>query len=196
MYEISFSKDYLGKAADLCDQAITNFFDPAVGMFYFTQMDQSDIPIRKIETFDSAMPSANSTMFHNLKKLSVLIGRSDLGELAEKMALKVLGGAEKYTSSFANWARGMVALAKAPKEIAIIGPDALAWAKIIQQSPLHNYVIMAAEQEDDKFPLLANKSAILPKQTLIYICENFVCHRPVSKLEEAFAELFPDQTQP
>lgn len=189
VYGLDFDVDWIRKAADVCEFVFEQFFDEDSGLFYFTSADQDDIPIRKTEVFDSAIPSANSTMMINLLQLSLLQDRPDWRTVAEGMARKMLAGLQKYPGSFANWARGVLHLVYPPKEIAIIGSEANTYARALQRSGQQHYLLMASPQEQDAFPLLAHKAPGKDGSTLIYICENFVCESPVNSVDQALERL-------
>jgi uncharacterized protein YyaL (SSP411 family) len=189
VYQIDFAEHWIGKAADVCELLFREFFDEESGLFYFTSSSQADIPIRKSEVFDSAMPSGNSTMMINLVELALLTDRPDWRAIAEKMAYKMLAGLRKYPSSFANWARGILYMVYPPKELAIVGASAREYARSVQSSAVQNYLLMASTSEQKGFPLLAHKTPGEGGDTLIYICENFVCESPVNSVEEAIERL-------
>jgi uncharacterized protein YyaL (SSP411 family) len=103
------------------------------------------------------------------------------------MAVQMLKGIDRYPGSFARWATGLLTLVYPLKEVAVLGASAPAFAKKIQQWPLLHRLIMASTETNNDFPLLANRPA--GEDTLIYVCENFTCQRPVDNLEAAMALL-------
>lgn len=183
IYELTFDTAWIRKAADLCEWGITNFFDSETNLYYFTARQQADIPLRRIDIMDHAIPSGNAVLFNVFQRLGVLTGDKDLEERARKMALQVFKGIDRYPGSFARWTKGLLGLVYPIKEIAIIGDQASAFAKKIQDLPLLHRVIMATEEENGEFPLLADRPR--RKDTKIYVCENFTCQRPVDNVEAA-----------
>jgi uncharacterized protein YyaL (SSP411 family) len=186
VYELTFDTTWIGKAADLCDRIIRDFFDSESDLYYFTGNKQEDVPLRRIDIMDNAIPSGNAVLFEVFQRLAILTGREDYQERAQKMGQQVLKGVSTYPGSFARWAKGMLSLIKPVKEIAIVGSEAMVFAQKIQQLPLLNRVVMATREEEQTFPLLANRP--VRAATQIYICENFTCQRPVETIAAA-AEL-------
>ena len=186
IYELTFDAAWIGKAADLCERVILEFFDSETNLYYFTGQSQEDIPVRRIDIMDNAIPSGNAVLFDVFQRLAVLSGQEQYAERAQKMGQQVLKGVSSYPGSFARWAQGMVSMIQPVKEIAVVGAEAIAFAKKIQQMPLLNRILMATTSEEQRFPLLADRP--VKEKTQIYICENFTCQRPVEKLEAA-AEL-------
>jgi len=189
VYQLDFDKSWIGKAADLCERVLQDFVDLDSGLFYFTEEGQKDIPIRKVEVFDNASPSGNSTMLRNLLTLGTLLERPAWKKKALEMGEKMLDGIQKYPSSFTNWILGLRTIIYPPKEIAIVGTDAVLMARDLQNKRLQNYLLMSDVGADSNYPLLAQKESGPNGTGRIYICENFVCESPVSTLEEALVRL-------
>ena len=87
----------------------------------------------------------------------------------------------KYPASFGIWLSGLLEFAFGTNELAIIGPQ---FSNVLKEvlnlyNPLR--VLMAAPGEND-FPLLKGK--ISKSQTLIYLCHNYACQRPVESVAE------------
>ncbi len=193
LYSITFEEHWLEQAGKFTDHVIDNFLDPESKLFYFTAEEQQDIPLRRKDLFDSALPSGNSTMAHNLHRLSILLGRRDYDELAMGMLKQMKEAVEKYPSSFSRWSRAMLYRAYPFHEVAVVGQNPEAKALAIQSAFVPNMVIMAAITANERFPLLADKDA--DGDTNIYICEEYACLRPVKTIEEALG-LMVDSPRP
>lgn len=183
IYELTFDAAWIRKAADLCERVIDDFFDSKTNLYYFTAQQQADIPLRRIDVMDNAIPSGNAVMFNILQRLAILVGDQAFAERARKMAFQVFKGIDRYPGSFARWIKGLLSLVYPVKEIAIVGADAVAFAKQIQDLPLLHRIVMATTEENGAFPLLADRP--LREDTQIYVCENFTCQRPVDNVDAA-----------
>ncbi len=181
VFEITQEEIYLKEANNLTSFVMDNFLDETTDLFYFTSKNQIDLILRKKEFYDNALPSGNSTMVHNLLRLSILIGKEAYKELAVKMLEKLQVSIEQYPSSFANWASAIQLLIYPIHEIAIIGKNAIELKNNLQQFYIPNYVLMATETENQSYPLLEGKT--VTKETLIYICRNYACQLPVKTIE-------------
>jgi uncharacterized protein YyaL (SSP411 family) len=104
------------------------------------------------------------------------------GAIAEQMFLSFANMVKSYPSSFANWLALIADRLAGIKEIAIVGENYRSFAFDINQIFIPNKILMAAEKEDDAFPLLQGKE--VPGQTLIYLCENYSCKAPVDSVEK------------
>jgi uncharacterized protein YyaL (SSP411 family) len=88
----------------------------------------------------------------------------------------------KHPVSFANWASLLLEITEGTTELAIIGNNSAALLKDILQEYIPHCIIMASEQEDTIYPLLANKQALV--ETSIYMCRNYTCDKPVFSLKD------------
>ncbi|MBC7777706.1 MAG: thioredoxin domain-containing protein [Phycisphaerae bacterium] len=185
VYQITFERHYLQLAGECTDYVFDHFHDPESEMFFFTDIDQTDILFRKKDLYDNATPSGNSTMVYNLQRLGILLDRAEWRETASKMLANMRETVEKYPLSFERWASAMLNEAYPLQEIAIIGENAFEKALEIQRGFLPNKVISASQQPDDTQPLLAGKPGAA--DALIYVCRDFACQRPVSTLKDFWA---------
>ena len=188
LYEITFEINYLRQAEKYTRLVLSYFYDSATGLFYFTGSAQTDIVLRKKDLQDNATPSGNSTMVHNLQRLGILMGRTDWREMARQMLLRMEDAVKKYPRSFERWALAMMMEVHPYHEIAVLGKNALEKAAVIQGSFLPNGVMAASRQMTDELPLLAEKVAG-ETDALIYVCRDFSCQRPVTSLDDFWAQI-------
>ena len=182
VYSITFQEKWLAKAKNFSEFVVENFLDVEKRLFYFTAAEQKDIVVRRKDLYDSALPSGNSTMVHNLQKLGILLDKDTWRQLAKDMLVAMQASMERYPSSFARWATAMMNEVYPIKEIAVVGKRAFEKANDIHQIFMPNQVIMATTSPTDKYPLLAGKP--IQKETLIYVCQNYSCQLPVRSLEK------------
>lgn len=182
VYCISFNKKYLYLAQEYADYVIEYFIDNTDNLFYFTSENQKDIPLRKKDLYDSALPSANSTMAKNLVRLGIILDNNRYKSLSLGMIEAVVDVVKRYPSSFSKWASVVLSIMKPPTEIAIIGEKAIEKAVEINSIFLPNKIIIASVEEDNTLPLLKGRYTL--GETLIYICENYTCRMPVSTIKE------------
>lgn len=187
VYQINFEERLLRKAEDLCAFLIDGFLDSGDKLFYFTGQEQNDIPVRRKEMFDGATPSGNSTMVHNLRQLSLLLGKPEYDTLAVEMLQRMKTSVEKYPGSFGRWVRALLYRSYPHYEIALVGLQAKAKAQHLNQHFVPNKVIMAATAANDHWPLLAGKSA--GGDTNIYVCKEYACQQPVDSVDAAIAQI-------
>ncbi|MCB9283348.1 MAG: thioredoxin domain-containing protein [Lewinellaceae bacterium] len=181
LYEVTFDETYLEQARTWAHYTLEHFLDKEAGLFYFTGVNQEDIPVRRKDIYDSALPSGNSTMVHNLLRLRILFDEPEYGEQAIAMLEKLREVIERFPGSFGRWMSAYLLALHPPKEIAVVGKEWKEWAKSIQRMYLPHKVLMAAAGADERFPLLAEKEG--GDKTYIYVCESYACQLPLDSLE-------------
>ncbi len=187
LYSITFDLKLLEEAQQYADLVIEDFLDEASGLFYYTSTRHKDVPIRKKEIFDASIPSGNSAMLHNLRILAQLLNEQKYAGLGQEMLANLKQAIEKYPSSFANWSIGLLAEAYPEYEIAVVGKNSVVKALELQHQYLPCAHIMAAEEANDRFPLLANRKA--GQDAFIYVCRQYACQLPQTKVEEAIKQI-------
>jgi uncharacterized protein YyaL (SSP411 family) len=190
VYQMTGDWSYLKKARIFTDFVLAEFLDTEQNLFYFTRANQTDIPLRKKECYDSAVPSGNATMSHNLWRLGILLDKTNYRTLADAMLEKMSKVVVQYPNSFARWASGMINMVFAPPEVAIVGPAAQEKQEALLSEFIPNLVTMASVGERADFPLLADKR--VEGDTKIYVCQNYSCQLPVQTIEEALTSIRPD----
>ncbi|MEM9991556.1 MAG: thioredoxin domain-containing protein, partial [Bacteroidota bacterium] len=90
---------------------------------------------------------------------------------------------ERYPSSLARWANAYVTQVHGIQEIAVVGNAAAERTEELLQTFIPNKVLLASEQERPDYSLLKGRGA--EGETLIYVCQNFACQRPVVTVAEA-----------
>ncbi len=180
--EITFDNDWLLQAGRYIEYVLQNFFDEKDKIFYFTSEKQKDVLLRRKELSDLAMPSGNSSMVRNLQRAGILLGKEEWRQLASDMLLNMKESIERYPSSFSQWAVALMNEVFGIPEIAVVGKQAFQKAQAIHQIFLPQKVMQVAKSELTQFPLLEGKGN--GKDTLIYICRDYACQKPVKEVEE------------
>jgi uncharacterized protein YyaL (SSP411 family) len=179
--EITADNQWLHKAKEITIYVIENFSDGESSQFFYTNVSQSDILLRKKEVYDSAIPSGNSVMALNLYRLSIFFDDPLWQQKAVQMVSSFGSMATKYPTSFGVWLSALFQISFGTNEIAIIGSDYLKILKRILTLYLPHSILMAAPKEND-FALLKGKT--FNGRTLIYLCRNYACQQPVDSVEE------------
>ncbi len=182
VYQISFDDRYLRLAETYAEYAISAFFDADTGLFFYTRASQTDVIARKKDLMDSATPSGNSTMTHNLQRLGILVDRPEWRQMANRMLAVLDESIRRYPLSFERWASALMQQIHPIHEIAVVGDNAVEKALAIQRGFLPNKVIAASVTANPDLPLLADKPA--SSDAYIYVCRDFACQRPVQTLAE------------
>ncbi|MBN8683033.1 MAG: thioredoxin domain-containing protein [Chitinophagales bacterium] len=190
VWEITFDRQYVDRAAALMEEVLQYFQDAETGLFFFTRIGQEDILLRKVELYDNATPSSNSTMVLNLQRLGILLDRRDWRDLAGRMLEAIQETVERFPQAFARWALGLLQAYFPPREIALVGMEAIQKSQALKRHFIPNGIWAAAEKETDGLALLEGK---LPGESsvLYYLCRDFACLRPV-ETEVEFLKMLAD----
>lgn len=182
LFEVTGNTEYLDDAQSLTRKTFEQFFDAEKTIFYFTAASQTDVINRSIEVHDNVIPASNSIMANNLFKLGHLLGESDYLKLAKDMLGKLVDDFKSYPSGYSNWLQLMLNLTTDHFEVAIAGKQAIEKLQNIQKHYLPNCLFCAGSEEHN-LELLKNR--IVPKKTLIYVCQGNTCQLPVEEVANA-----------
>jgi len=193
LYEATFEAPYLEVALQLNQYMLRSFWDDSSGGFYFTQVDHHDLPIRRKEVYDGALPSGNSVALLNLIRLARMTGDSRWEEKALQtgQALSSMVG-----SSTAAYTQLMVALdfLRGPSlKVVIVGrpgsPDTRALLTLLGRRFLPNKVVLLRPpgEEGNQIvqisPFTRDYDWLGGKAT-VYICQDGHCYPPMTKPAE------------
>jgi uncharacterized protein len=186
LYQATFDEQWLYLGKNLNDYVLKHFYDSESGMFYYTSDLDDPLIARKQELSDNVIPGSNSMMARNLFVLGHYFENSDYleksGQMLKNMKEQILPNPRFY----ANWALLMSSEIYPPLEIAIVGPDYEKLKKEMDRHFLPNSFLMGGSDEGT-LPLLEFK--LQDDKTLIYVCRNKVCDKPVDNVEEAIRQI-------
>lgn len=184
----SGKNSYIETAFRLTEYVHKAFSDEQERYFYYTNCNQQDIPVRKIEIYDGATPSANAIMVENLINIAMLYERQDLVHRAEIMIRDMLQDVVNYPRSFAQWAIAMQSFINGKQSLVIVGEGAQKakeqWDS--EYIPWVNTYIQA--DESSSIPMFKGKSNKGPLQ--LYFCEEFACRAPYDDINTMMREVF------
>ena len=181
LQEITGNEKYIEKAKLLTEFVLENFKSAENVLLYYTGINQKDVIIRKVEIYDSVIPSGNSVMADNLIYLSRIFEKNEWEELAQSMFSAIKQFTEKYPSTFAVWASSLLKQSRGLKEIVVTGQGLHQLRAEILKYYIPNKVFQSSIVEK-KYPLLKNKE--YKNHGLIYVCENFSCAEPIDNIIE------------
>jgi hypothetical protein len=186
LYQASGETRYLREAKRLADVMVTEFWDEESGGFYFTSNDHEELLMRTKDFTDNASPSGNSAAADVFLKLAKLLG----DERYERFAVTVLRltapQIRRYPNGFGKALSAMEFYLDKIMEIVIIGEKGNDLEREVYAEFLPGKVVVLSNEpgkDADLIPLLAERDMIDGKPTA-YVCEHFVCQRPVTTVEE------------
>lgn len=181
LQEITGDVKYLFRAKELTEEVIKNFTQPDQPYFYFTNVKQTDVIVRKIELYDAATASPNAVMLHNLLYLSIIFEEDKYYNQAIKMLQGVKEIVKKYPNSFAVWAAALAKLSFPQQEIVIAGKNYSVMLNNILPIFIPHKVLISNSSANN-LPVLINKD--FTTDTKLYVCRNRTCLEPVNTLKD------------
>lgn len=182
-YAAAGEEDMLHRATGLCEEVFELFSEEDSRFFYFSSGRQRDIPVRKAEFYDNALPSSNAVMAQNLFITGILMDRSGWVSHAFEMMGAMRGLCSRYPASFSWWAVQLQRWAAGTKIAVCTGPEALANSQGLSKHFLPHCFRMALKKEYTEIPFLKEKFVSL--ESLIFVCTQDSCLPPVSSISES-----------
>jgi len=206
LYEATFEIAYLRDALGLNTLFLAHFHDATDGGFFTSSTTTGELPVRKKEWYDGAIPSANSVAFENLMRLSRLTGDDTLEEAAAACARCIAGVATRSPSAVAGF---LAALACSPRvgaaqDLVITGDPADPGTRALLDAPgtlylpglliLHRPPGHAGDLADAVSSIAYGRGK--PDGTpTAYLCTGPACLMPVSDPEELQKNLVAGKTE-
>lgn len=179
LYEITFDEKWLFYSKQLTHYCFDYFYNEKQQFFSFKHKHDSQLISEHYEIEDNVIPSANSVMARDLKKLSVYYENDYFEKISQKMLQNILPIVD-YASAFSNWLQLYLDFNDHHKELAICGKESVHFAKKINEKYLPNITIAVAKNES-KLPFLRNRTR--DEKTFFYLCENKSCSAPTESFE-------------
>lgn len=181
LYQVTFDIYWLNVAKTLANTTIEQFKDSESALFFFTSNQSETIVARKMEISDNVIPSSNSIMAKNLFKLGTFYYNTHYLQLSENMINSVINEIANGAVYYANWASLLGLMVSTKSEVTIMGSNALALNRELQNNYLPTSLFMGGMEEN--LPLL--ESQLVANDTLIYVCKNKMCALPASDIPTA-----------
>ncbi|MGH9946798.1 MAG: thioredoxin domain-containing protein [Pyrinomonadaceae bacterium] len=183
LYQVCGDMKYLTAAKELADAMITEFWDEENGGFFFTSNDHEELIVRNKDFFDNATPSGNSVAADVLLKLSKFYGDEKYERFAMTTMRIAANQIKRYPQGFGRALSALEFHFASVKEVVIVGDDAGELTREIWAEYRPNKVVAVSDDRPSDLPLLKDRAAVNGLATA-YVCENFVCRRPVTTVGE------------
>ena len=180
LYMATGDVEWYAAAERLVRQMIDLFWEDG---WFQTAGDAERLLTRPKDQMDNPSPSGASMAAEAVLWLSLYTGDSHLRDLAESALREAAPLVEHYPSAVGHLMAVVHSLHQGYREVAVIGPDAGRLAATVWQGFRPNLVLAVDESGRDGsvVPLLDGRWT---GDTLAYVCEGFVCQRPVRDSEE------------
>jgi uncharacterized protein len=191
LYQSDPNPRWFQTAQSLAEEMLKHYRD-IQGGFFDTCDDAEELVARPKDIQDNATPSGNSLAALALLELSAYTGRGDYRDLAESMLGSIQAIAAKHPTAFAQWLSAIDFALGPVDEVAILGEAGDARLQEMINSLWSAYrprlvaAISSYPPPEGSPPLLADRP-LLDHTATAYVCQGFVCQRPVNA-REAFLE--------
>ncbi len=191
LFQVSGEMKYLTEARRLADLMIAEFWDEEAGGFFFTASNHEELVMRSKDFYDNATPSGNSAAVDVLLKLAKLTGDEKYERYAVKILKMVAPQIKRYAQAFGRILSAMEFYLNPTKEIVIVGAKGNELEREVWREYLPSKVVVLAKENNSDsalIPLLQERKTIDGKPTA-YVCENFICQKPVTTIENLIEQL-------
>jgi uncharacterized protein YyaL (SSP411 family) len=197
LYESSFDTRLLEWTLELTDALLSRFWDGAGG-FFMTSEDAQELPLRKKEIYDGALPSGNSVMLANLLRLGRLTGRAVLEERAGNLTEAFSGKISALPMGHTHFLSALDFAFGPAHEVVITGrlsaSDTQAMLQTLHREFLPRAVILFRPSGEESSSLIqlapfAASLTAVEGQATAYVCSGFRCELPVTDAAEMLARL-------
>jgi uncharacterized protein YyaL (SSP411 family) len=186
LYEATFDPRWFDEARALADTILDRFGDPEHGGFYSTSAEHSGLIARRKDLEDAPIPSGASSAAFGLLRLARLTGERRY-EDAALGAIRLLGTvAPQHPIAFGHLLQAIDFLLAPVKEVALVGDDVWPLERVVR-AQFRPHLVLAGGPADG-VPLLAGREPV-DGRAAAYVCERFVCQRPVTEPAELEALL-------
>lgn len=186
LYEATFDEKWLVLSKQLMDYTIVHFYDDETGFFFFTSDEAKGLIARKMELSDNVIPASNSSIAKGLFLLGLYFENEDYTKKSTQMLKNIENEIPKYVSGYSNWASLLLNQIKPFYEIVISGENSLEKRNEFYHQYLPNKIIIGSIKKSN-LPLLQEKQP--NGKTMIYVCYNKTCQKPVETVEEALKQI-------
>lgn len=177
LYDVTFEKNYINRAAEICDTIGSNFADNENGGFFISGRDNETLISNPKKTFDNEMPSGNSVMAYNYVRLSNL-DNADFSEEAEPQLRFMTSYAKNYPIGHSFYMLSLIEYLNPQTHVVCVLRDKSDIGKI-NRAMFCDFVILDHETEEYK---------LLNDKTTFYICKNHTCKPPTNNFEDLYLE--------
>jgi uncharacterized protein len=198
LYETIFDLGVLEWALELTDLLLRKFWDKKEGGFFFSSEEAQDLPLRRKEIYDGAVPSGNSVMTANLLRLGRMTGRTELeikaNEIAKFFSPRIAQAPVAYTQ-FMN----ALDFARGPSyEVVIVGQTGAEDTQVLLRSLRRNSAlnkVVLFRPSEARSPGIIKLAPYLKPMTSVggkataYVCSHFRCELPTTEPAKMLALL-------
>lgn len=191
LHQADLDPAWLAQAIRLTELCQAHFEDELHGGFFFTPHEGPSLIVRDKEAQDSALPSGNSVMAHNLARLARLTGRQEWERKAWKLLKAFAAQMARYPLAFTHLFLALDLLLGPGQEVVLAGqaddPALLAMLDALRQdfAPRRSWLLLPSGPAGQEVATLApftRGMGPLKGRATAYVCQDQACQQPVTSL--------------
>jgi uncharacterized protein YyaL (SSP411 family) len=186
LYQATFDPRWFAEARALADTIIERFSDAENGGFFSTADDHEQLITRRKDIEDNPIPAGQSAATLGLLRLAALTGEYRYEEAALGAIRLLHALAPQHPAAFGHLLQALDFHVSPVREVALVGPDRGTLERVVRDS-FRPHVVLAGG-EADGVPLLEGREPV-GGRAAAYVCERFMCRRPVTEPDELEALL-------
>ena len=189
LMQAGFRSVDLAFAVQLADALLARFEDKQNGGFFFTSHDHEVLIQRNKTGQDNATPSGNGIAAQALLRLSLLTGKTEYAEAAER-CLKLFFPALQRTAGYhSSLCTALAEFLQPPSVLVLRGaPGATdAWQNALRSRYMPNVMTIALADDVADLPEVLDKPR--GEQATAWLCRGTQCLPPISDLDELLEQL-------
>jgi len=193
LYQAGFDPRYLSHAVSLGRDMIERFWDDDGGGFFTTADEGEQLLVRQKDTFDGAIPSANSVGMLVMLTLARITGDPSYESMADSISARTASLAAQHPSAFTFFLSGLDFAVGPSREIVIAGHrEAVRDMHQAIYGPFIPRKVVIHRPPDDGIvelaPYLADYTALDGAATA-YVCSNQACELPTTDIQVMLEQL-------
>jgi len=186
LYEATFDPRWFDEARALADQILDRFADPDRGGFFSTATDHETLIVRRKELEDTPIPSGSSAAAFGLLRLARLTGEARYEDAALSHIRLLHTFAGEHPPAFGHLLQAIDFVLADVQEVALVGDDRAPLEQVVREA-FRPHIVLAGGAAND-VPLLAGREPV-DGRAAAYVCQHFVCQRPVTEPDDLRALL-------
>lgn len=167
---------WLNLVEGMLTYVIPHFLDQSTGMFFYTSINQVDINIRKIEYYDTVMPSSNAALCMAFIRYGRIREDNRFLEFASIMINRMQSEIPKQPTAFGCWLIALYEFKFGEFSLKVNGPEKLAMLKSFYLGFNPNVYTMLTDNPGDNSPDR--------EVTKAYVCSGDACFAPVQSVDQ------------
>ena len=193
LYQTDFDNRWYQEAYALTQEMI-NLFINSRGGFFDTTSEAETIIQRPQELQDHATPSGNALAVEALLKMAAFSENEEYRQLADNAFGLIADLSADYPTAFSRWLSAADFNLNQVRQIALIGELANEKTKMFLQEIRHNFlpntiVAVSTSPPPHGSPKLLSDRPMIGETATVYICEGFVCQKPITTIKELKGQL-------